>query len=129
MLILTFLPSANEVAERLWFYTYLSFCSQGVGGGCLPQCMLGYTPWADTPPLGRHPLADRPPNRHPPRRTPPSRRLLLRTVRILLECILGCIWYWLVMMYDVYLIRIGRNSGLHRCVQVRSSPSCWRWNW
>ena len=38
-----------------------------MGGGGLPQCMLGYTPpWADTP---RHPL-------------------LLRTVRILLECIL-----------------------------------------
>ena len=29
-------------------------------GGCLPQCMLGYTqpPWADTPLLGKHPLAD-----------------------------------------------------------------------
>ena len=128
MLILTFLPSANEVAERLCFYTYLSFCSQGVGG-CLPQCMLGYTPWADTPPLGRHPPCRPPPEQTRPRRTPPSRRLLLRTVRILLECILGCIWYWLVMMYDVYLIRIGRNSSLHRCVQVRSSPSCWRWNW
>ena len=42
------------------------FCPQD---GCLPQCMLGYTtpPWADTA-LGR--------------------RLLQRTVRILLECIL-----------------------------------------
>ena len=31
-------------------------------GGCLPQCMLGYTqsPWADTPVLGRPP-----PDRHP----------------------------------------------------------------
>ena len=27
------------------------------GGGCLPKCMLGYTPWAGTP-LGRHPPAD-----------------------------------------------------------------------
>ena len=40
-----------------------SFCS----GGCLPQCMLGSPP-------GRHP--------------PTSRWLLLRTVLILLECIL-----------------------------------------
>ena len=36
-------------------------------------------PWADThPPLGRH----------PPGQTTPPRRLLLRTVRILMECIL-----------------------------------------
>ena len=35
-----------------------SFCSWG--GGCLAQCMLGYTPWADTPP-GRHPLGQHPP--------------------------------------------------------------------
>ena len=38
---LLFLPSANEVAERLCFYTCLSFCSQGgvqaqAHGGCLP---------------------------------------------------------------------------------------------
>ena len=50
---LRLLPSANEVAERLCFYTCLSFCPRG--RGCLPQCMLGYTPQADTP-LGRHPL-------------------------------------------------------------------------
>ena len=60
--------------------------------GCLTQCMLGYTPslpsacWgnpqADTP-LGRHSLqADT------PRADTPSRWLLLRTVCILLECIL-----------------------------------------
>ena len=29
--------------------TCLSFCSRGGGGACLPQCMLGYTPRADTP--------------------------------------------------------------------------------
>ena len=41
------LPSANEVAERLCFYTCLSFCPRG---WCLPQCMLGCTPSrADTP--------------------------------------------------------------------------------
>ena len=33
------------------------------GGGCLPQCMLGYTP-----PRSRHP-----PSRHPPEQTPQSR--------------------------------------------------------
>ena len=38
------------------------------GGGCLPQCMLGYhTPWEHTPPPG----ADPPWNRHPPEQTPP----------------------------------------------------------
>ena len=49
-------------------------------------------PGADTPPeqaptRSRHPLEQAPPSREqaPP---PPSRRLLLRTVRILLECIL-----------------------------------------
>ena len=43
------------------------------GGGCLPQCMLGYThPQADTP-LGRHPPFGRHP---PPRQTPPGRHPL-----------------------------------------------------
>ena len=49
-----------------------SFCSYG---GCLPQCMLGYTlPWADTP-LGRHPL---PLGRYPPPpgQTPPAQCML-----------------------------------------------------
>ena len=43
------------------------------GGGCLPQCMLGYThPQADTP-LGRHPPFGRHPlGRRPTRQTPPS---------------------------------------------------------
>ena len=60
-----------------------SFCSDG---GCLPQCMLGYTPWADTPP------GQTPPGRHPPGRYPPGQTPLqtppLQMVRILLECIL-----------------------------------------
>ena len=102
------LPSANEIAERLCFYTCLS-----TGRGCLAKCMLGYTP-QQTPPLGRHLPGRHPPGRHPPPGQtplldrhhpgqtspradtpwadtpgrPPSRRLLLRTVRILLECIL-----------------------------------------
>ena len=62
--------------------------SAGGGGGGLPQCMLGYH---------HHPLLEQAPpreqappwSRHPPRAdTPPGRWLLLRTVRILLECIL-----------------------------------------
>ena len=41
-------------------------------GGCLPQCMLGYTPLSrhppeQTPPLSRHP----PGSRHPPEQTSP----------------------------------------------------------
>ena len=43
---------------------------------------LRQTPPPPADPLGRHPWADT------PGQTPPSRRLLLRTVRILLECIL-----------------------------------------
>ena len=72
------------------------------GRGCLPKCMLGYTPWADTPqadipspgqtppPLRRHPLGRHSLGRHPPlaRHPSPSRRLLPQAVHILLECIL-----------------------------------------
>ena len=55
----------------------------GGGGGGLPQCMLGCQ--HHPPPRSRHP----PGSRHPTwSRHPPSRRLLLRMVRILLECIL-----------------------------------------
>ena len=85
------------------------------GRGCLPQCMLGYTPlWADTlpwvdtpqadapslgrqPPLGRHPL----PGRHPP---PTSRRLLQRAIRILLECILVFASFCVISFLFVFLI-------------------------
>ena len=69
-----------------------------MGGGCIPACTGAdtpkqtppgktRTPWVNTHPfLGRHPL---PLDRHLPRQTPRlSRRLLQRTVRILLECIL-----------------------------------------
>ena len=44
---------ANEVAERLCFYTCLSFCPRG-GGVCPSACWD--TPPRQTPPLGRHPL-------------------------------------------------------------------------
>ena len=58
------LPSATKL-RRLCFYRRLSV----QGGGCLPQYRLGYHP--------PHPGAD----------IAPERRPLLRTVRILLECI------------------------------------------
>ena len=70
---LSFLPSATKL-RRLCFYTCLSFCPQGD----LPQCMLGYPPGSWHPPG-----ADTPPGSKPP-----PGRLLLRTVCILLECIL-----------------------------------------
>ena len=50
-------------------YVFTRVCHSVQGGGCLPQCMLVYC---------HH-------HRPPP---PPYPRLLLRTVRILLECIL-----------------------------------------
>ena len=67
------------------------------GGVCLSACW-DTTPRANTPPGSRHPppRADTPQSRHPPGeqipprgQTPPwDKRPLLRTVRILLECIL-----------------------------------------
>ena len=123
-------------------YVFTGICLS-TGGGCLPQCMLGYyphprsrhppgsrhtpaadtTPQEQTPPKADTPLGgDTPSSRHtppeqtpfrsryPPEQTPPQsrhplrgdttpgadthtpspreRRPLLRTVRILLECIL-----------------------------------------
>ena len=68
-------------------FLYLSVILFHRGGGCLPQCMLGYTPPREqTSPLSwPSPREQTPPrSRHPP----PSRWLLLWTVRILLECIL-----------------------------------------
>ena len=99
------LPSATKL--RRLGYVFTRVCHSVHRGG-LPQCMLGYhpaweeagtappdqappeqvpsqeqTPLDKAPPRSRHPLHQAPPgSRHPPR------RLLLRTVRILLECIL-----------------------------------------
>ena len=65
--------------------------------GCLLQCILGYTPpirltslLGTQPPLGRHPPIMQTPSirQTPPLGRHPPRRLLLQTVRILLECIL-----------------------------------------
>ena len=103
-----YLPSVTKLLQGNIFTRILSTG----GGGCLPQCMLGYTPplRADTPP-GRHPtrqtplqsdippgqtplLIDTPPGqtplcRHPfadtPLGRPPSRRKLQWKVSILLK--------------------------------------------
>ena len=75
-----FITVRNEVAKVI--FLHLSVILFTGGGGGLPQCMLGYhTPPEQTPP---------PEQALPPRAGTPSpgRRLLLRTVRILLECIL-----------------------------------------
>ena len=85
------LPSATKL-RRLCFYTCLSFCSHE-RGVCLSACWDTTPPpreqappdqaslWDQTVPLG--------PGIPPGPGTPPKqRRLLLRMVRILLECIL-----------------------------------------
>ena len=80
-------------------YVFTPVChSVHRGGVCLSACWDTTTPpppGADTPPQEQTPPqagtpqgADTPPSRHPLEEAPPSRRLLLRTVRILLECIL-----------------------------------------
>ena len=81
------------------------------GGGCLPQCMLGYTP------PGRHPLADIHPRANtpwvdtPPADNPP-RRSLQPTVRILLECILVCVC---ACLYLLRFLNHGHNIGTGWC--------------
>ena len=71
--------------QKLCFHRCLS-----VHGGCLPHCMLRYTPLEQNPPLGRDPPGTRLP---PGADTPPAQCMLGDTgnkqaVRILLECIL-----------------------------------------
>ena len=69
--------------------------------GCLPQCMLGYTPWADTScvdtPKGNTPRKTLPGHTPPGRHHPPGQipsadnhpwRSRRRMLCILLECIL-----------------------------------------
>ena len=69
-----FLPSATKLRQGNIFRSVCQeFCPRR-GSVCLSACW-DTTPWADPP--DRHPWGDT-----------PSRRLLLRTVRILLECIL-----------------------------------------
>ena len=87
----------NEVAKVMFLQACV--CPRG-GGVCLSACWDTTSAKADLlrsrPPLGadtpqsRHPpRADTPRSRHPPEQTPlRERQPLLRTVRILLECIL-----------------------------------------
>ena len=94
-----FLPSATKLRRLCFTPVCQSFCSRGG----LPQCMLGCNPPGTrhpspgsrhTPPPDQAPPPEQthtPGTRHPLTRHPPPpaiRRLLLRTVRILLECIL-----------------------------------------
>ena len=72
--------------QRSWGKVmFLQVCVILFTGGCLPQCMLGYTPWsrhppeqtppprADTRPWSRHPLGADPPEQTPPGAdTPPG---------------------------------------------------------
>ena len=113
-------PQTN--LRRLYFYICLSFCSRGgyasVHARIPPPLPLGADPPGSRPPeqIPHPPGADTPPSRPPPReqtptgsRHPPSsrippeqtppreqRRLLLQTVRILLECILVSVWVFSV---------------------------------
>ena len=101
-----YLPSATKL-RRLCFYTCLSFCPRG-GGGAIPACIAGGIPaclavglqggllGGGVPgPGGRSALGEICSGGCVPTpvgvwawRPPESRRLLLRTVHILLECIL-----------------------------------------
>ena len=96
----TVITVRNEVAKVM--FLQVSVCPQGD----LPQCMLGYHHYHTPPgtrhtPRIRHPPRSRPSRIRPPplppwsrppltpgSRPPPPRWLLLRTVRILLKCIL-----------------------------------------
>ena len=89
----------NEVAKVM--FLHLCVCPQGGGG--LPQCMLGYHP-----PAGTHqeqaPLL--------------SRRLLLRTIRMLLECIL--VFYFGFSANMVYLNMVWTATMVLQSARVSS---------
>ena len=72
--------------------------------GCISACTGADTPWADTPP---HRTDTNP---------PPSRRLLQRTVRILLECILVSfsLFYSHRGQFSIYLL--GSFSNLYSLI-------------
>ena len=65
------LPAATKLGQGNIFTSVCQeFCPQG-GGGCLPQCMLGYPPDQTPPP----PRDQAPRSRHPPGPgTPPRTR-------------------------------------------------------
>ena len=67
-----FITGRNEVGPRIYFHKRLSVHR---GEGCLPQCMLGYTPqWEQThTPLKQTPRgADTPPGSRPPWKQTPA---------------------------------------------------------
>ena len=74
-----FITVRNEVAKVM--FLHLSVCPRGGGGSASVHAGIPHSPPRSRhPPGGRHPAG----SRHPPS----SRRLRLRTVRIVLECIL-----------------------------------------
>ena len=90
----------NEVANVMFLHLSVIMFT----GGYLPQYMLGYThAGAHIPsPRSRHtPLAA-----DPQEQTPSSRQLLLRTVRILQECIL------VFLMFADLQIYVGQKNNL-----------------
>ena len=79
---LQFLPAATKLGQGNIF---TGVCLSTAGEGCLPQCMLGYTPPEQTPPQPdtHTPRPDTPPDQtppsrpetsHPPRADPPGSR-------------------------------------------------------
>ena len=71
------LPPARKLGQG---YVFTGVCHSVNEGGCLPQCMLGYTPLEQTHPLEQTPPQSRPsppeqacPPR-PPEQTPPRSR-------------------------------------------------------
>ena len=92
------LPTNIYRPQRSWakvIFSQASVCPQGGGEGCLPQCMLGYTPRDQTPPRADPTREQTPPRDQTPLGAdtlPPGSRLQHkvneRPVRILLECIL-----------------------------------------
>ena len=61
------LPPANEFCEG---YVFTPVC-HSVHRGCLPQCMLGYTPLEQTSHGSRHPLEQTPSRADTPQTPPP----------------------------------------------------------
>ena len=78
-----FLPSATKLRQG---NVFTPVCHSVHKGGSASM-HAGIDPLGRHPP-GRHPQGDTPLGRPPRADTPPSRRLLQRTVHILLECIL-----------------------------------------
>ena len=73
---LPFYRPQRSWAKVIFLQACVKNCPQGEGGGCLPQCMLGYTPpGPGTPPWSRPPKAEPPrPSTPPGADTPPPTR-------------------------------------------------------